>query len=398
MDDVDLNCPAAQADPDAYFHRLRSEHGPVVWSEAHRGWLVIGHEAVATGFRHPGLSSDRTAAFDAAAGRNPPAFQRVVELLRGWMVFRDPPAHTRLREPVRAAFTPARVGSLAPAIAAMADSLLDEAGDGAWDFRAGFARPLPAMVIAELLGVPAGDRVRFQSWSDQLSLVVFTVDSRGAGSEAATQAAIAFGEYFGDLLEGYRQAPADNLLSALAGAVGPDLSAGDLVGAATLLLFAGHETTTTLLANAVWCLAAHPGVRSALTADPGRWPDAVEELMRLAGPAKSMARKVSEPFEWEGHRLRRGDTVFLCIGAANRDPAVFAEPDRMDLDRHPNPHMGFGWGLHHCLGAALARMEAAVALRRVYERWPGLAPVGDGPEWAGGVLGRAARSVVVQPA
>ena len=397
MPPLDLLTPDAQRDPHPHFREAMAAEGPVVWSDVHRAWVVLGHRQAMEAFRHPALSSDRTRSFEASAATRPVAFRRVVDLLRGWMVFRDPPAHTRLREPVRTAFTPRRVRALGPTVAALADGLLDAIEDaGGGDLRPMLAQPLPALVIAELLGVPASDRPQFQAWSDQLARVVFAVGADARATDPAAEAAESFAGYFGGLIDHYRRHPAENLLSVLAADENRDgLSDSEVVGAATLLLFAGHETTATLIANGAWCLLAEPGQRRRVGVDPGLWPTAVEELLRYEGPSKLMARKVAAPVQLAGRGMEPGDTVLLAIAAANRDPAVFADPDRLDVGRDPNPHLGFGWGLHHCLGAALARLEAAVALRRLFERFPGLAPAADGPVWAGGVLGRAVTSVPV---
>lgn len=399
--DVDLASPAAQRDPHAVFRALRSE-GPVVWSEAQRAWLVLGHAEAAAAFRDPRFSSDRMPVFEAMARRRPAEFGVAVDLLRGWMVFRDPPAHARLREPVRAAFTPRRIAALEPVVERVVDALLDDlATRRGGDVGEIVARPLPAIVIAELLGVPSSDRGRFQAWSDDLARLVFAASSATADGAAATRAAAAFAGYFGDLVAERRVHGGHDLISAIVAAQerAPDderLSPVELAGACAMLLFAGHETTTTLLVNAVQVLFEHPGERARLAADGRLDVTAVDELVRFEGPAKVMVRRALEPVELGGASIGRGDTVFVVIGAANRDPAVFAEPDRLDLGRDPNPHLGFGWGIHHCLGAPLARLEARVALRRLLGRFPDLRPAADPPTgWGGGTIGRSAGRVVV---
>jgi len=394
-DDLDLRTPANDADPHPLFHRLRSE-GPIHWSAAHRAWLVVSHKAVLDGFNANWLSSDRVPSFERIAARRDPRFARVVDLLRGWMVFRDPPAHTALRDPVRQVFTPRRVRELETNIEAMTDELIVAVGDrGGGDLRHLLAAPLPALVIADLLGVPRDDRAVFQEWSDELSRVVFAAEGGGANTDRAVGAADHFFSYFGELIEHRRRHPGDDLVTALvdaSGAGGPDPA--ELVGACTLLLFAGHETTAGLIATGAWHLLDDPGQRARLTADPGLWPTAIDELMRMDGPAKLMARKAAEARSWHAVDVGAGETVFLVILAANRDPAVFTDPDRLDVGRDPNPHLGFGWGLHHCLGAALARMEARIALSRLFERFPTLEPTAR-PAWGGGVLGRAVSAVEV---
>lgn len=386
-DDVDLDSPEANADPHGLFRRLRAR-GPLLRSERHRAWLFLGHAETVAGFRDPRLLSERIPAFERAAVRSGPGFDAVVDLFRGWMVFRDPPAHTALRDPVRRAFTPRSVERLAGPITRFCDALLDDAaGRGTCDWREGVARPLPALVIAELLGVPPADREQFQRWSDELATVVFQLESRHIEPARAVAAARRFREYFGELVSFYARRPADNLISRLVAARG-GLSDLELVGACTLLLFGGHETTTTLLSNALATLLAHPDALARLRAGPDLDASAVEELLRFEGPAKAMVRRVGETHERAGRRLEAGDRVYLGILAANRDPAVFERPDDLDLARHPNPHLGFGWGLHHCLGAPLARLETRIALRRLLDRFSVIEPVGPPPAWVGGPLGR----------
>ena len=364
------------------------------WSDAHRGWLALSHAAVGEGFRAPWLSSDRVPVFERVAAKQPPEFGRVVDLLRGWMVFRDPPAHERLRDPVKRVFTPSRLQRLVPMIERTTDELLDDmAGAGTADLQPSFTRPLPALVIADLLGVPRADRAEFQTWSDQLASVVFAAES-GMGGEVI-DAAKRFSDYFDALIEERRRRPGDDVISALLDSTrheGPEDS--ELVGACTLLLFAGHETTAGLLANATCLLFENDDARRELTGSPTAWATAVDEFMRRAGPAKVMVRKSTIDREWMGAPVRERDTVYLVILAANGDPAVFRDPDRLDIHRDPNPHFGFGWGLHHCLGASLARLEARIALRRLFERFPALAPEND-YRWGGGLLGRAVSLVRV---
>ena len=392
---IDLAAPEVDADPHSFFHALRAA-GPVHWSDRHRGWLAVSHAAVNEGFRAPWLSSERIPVFERVAAKRPPEFARVVDLLRGWMVFRDPPVHERLRDPVRRVFTPMRLERLTPMIEQTTDELLDDLENaGGGELQTHVTRPLPALVIADLLGVPRADRAEFQTWSDHLASVVFTAEQRSGNGEEAVSAADRFTAYFDDLIAERRRHPGDDAISALLDVSrGPGPEGVELVGACTLLLFAGHETTAGLLANATCLLFENEDARAALAGDPTLWPGAVEEFMRLAGPAKVMVRKSTIDCEWHGQPVKADDTVYLGILAADRDPLVFADPDTLDLRRDPNPHFGFGWGLHHCLGAALARLEARVALRRLFERFPRLRPA-ESYWWGGGLIGRAVSPVRV---
>ncbi len=394
---LDLACHESIRDPAGYFGRFRDD-GPVQWSDAQRGWAVISHAAVTAAFRDAAtLSADRIGPLERVAAQRPDEFGAVVDLLRGWMIFRDPPAHTRLREPVRAAFTPRRVADLESVVASIVDEVLDTlaASSGAVDLSVGFARPIPALVIAALLGVEADERHRFQAWSDELAAIVFSTNAGSVATDTTVHAAEEFTKFFGHLVARERDAPTGGILTAIAEIDESDLGDAELVGLCTLLLFAGHETTTTLLGNAIAILCASPDVCEQLRAAPTLWPSAVEELMRVQGPARTMVRKVAVDHEREGMQLRARDNVFLSIAAANHDPAAFAEPNVLDLARDPNPHLGFGWGLHHCLGASLARLEARIALARLVERFGRLEPVGTVPPLAGNLMGFGRRPLLV---
>lgn len=395
MSAIDLGAPEHIADPHSLFHQLRAT-GSVHRSDVHRAWLVLSHAAVQRSFRDDRLSADRIPAFERMAETRAPGFRQVVDLLRGWMVFRDDPDHDRLRDPVRRAFTPRRIDALAPAIEGIADDLLDGLDDGG-DLRAAFAEPLPALVIADLLAIPREDRAEFQTWSNLLSAVVFAAESRSSSSEMAIAGAEHFWSYFTELCDHRRRHPGDDLISELVAAVGPGgLEAVELVGACTLLLFAGHETTTGLLASGTRVLLDNPDEVARLNADPSLWTTAVDELLRVEGPAKLMIRRARVDLEIEGTAIAAGDNVWLVILAADRDPAVFVDPDRVDVGRDPNPHLALGWGIHHCLGAPLARMEGRIALRRLFERYPKLAAVGPA-RWGGGVMGRGIAQLEVHP-
>jgi cytochrome P450 len=393
----DLACIESVRDPAGYFAGFR-DRGQVQWSDAQQGWAVIGHAAVAGAFRDAAaLSADRIGPLERIAAERPEGFGAVVDLLRGWMIFRDPPAHTRLREPVRAAFTPRRVTGLESVVASIVDEVLDTlaASGGAVDLSVGFAQPIPALVIAALLGVEASERHRFQDWSHELAAIVFSTNAGSVDTDMTVHAAEEFTTFFGELVAHERDAPTGGIITAIAQIEDSDLGDAELVGLCTLLLFAGHETTTTLLGNAIAILCQSPDMCEQLRGDPGLWPSAVEEFMRVQGPARTMVRKVAIDHEREGVQLRARDNVFLSIAAANHDPAVFAEPNVLDLARDPNPHLGFGWGLHHCLGASLARMEARIALARLVERFGRLEAAKAIPPLAGNLMGFGRRPLFV---
>ncbi len=387
--ELDLTAPALNQDP-AMFTRLVLERGGVQWSDRHRAWLLLSHDAVGSGFRDGRLSADRIQPLQRLARERPEQFGRAVELLSGWMIFRDPPAHTHLRDPVRRAMTPRVVDGVRTDVVELVDELIDRLpARGEVDFRRVFAEPLPAQVIAAFLGVPASERHRFKSWSDGLAEIVFSVRPDAVDGDTVAGAVDEFTTFFTELIDLRRRHPGDDLVSTMVAGGADNLTAMELVGACTLLLFAGHETTTNMLVSAVKLLHDHPDQRRRLVDGEDVTPTAADELLRVGGPAKTMVRRVGpEAFDLDGHRLQPGDRVFLVILTANHDPSVFEHPERLDLGRDPNPHLGFGWGLHHCLGAPLARLELTVALRALYRARPGLRPAVPDQPWSGNELGR----------
>jgi cytochrome P450 len=377
---ANLLAPEALADPYGFLAALREEHGPVFWSGRHRAWLLTSFPEVVGGYRDDRLSSDRVGAIARhldTAGRT--AMAPTLELLRGWMVFRDEPDHTRLRDPVRWAFTPKAMEGLRAQVQALVDELVDGVVEaGTCDLVAAFAFPLPAMVIAHLLGVPATDRDKFGTWSKKLAAVVFGAGDDPERRALATEGSTEFTEYFRWLVAQREAEPGDDLVSALVAAQGEDgLSADELAGACTLLLFAGHETTADLLANGTVALARHPAELDRLRQDPGMWPMAVEEILRYDAPTKVQVRVVTEAHDRSGRHLEAGDMVYLCLAAANRDPDEFPDPDRFDVGRDPRQHIAFGLGAHHCLGAPLARLEGQIGLRTLFERCRTVEIAGD---------------------
>ncbi len=383
MTDIDLNDPASIDDPYSYWSRYR-DMGPVQWSDAHRAWVVLGHVELSEAFRDGRLlSADRVTPLERVAAHRPSSFAKVVELLGGWMVFRDPPLHTHLRDPMRNVFTPRRVATLEEMVSQVVDEIVDGLDD-VIDVREDFAGPLPAWVIAAVLGVEATERDRFQGWSDDLATIVFATDPHTTAPEQATAAAGEFSDFFQRLIERERAEPSETLMTALVNGAGDQLSDLELVGACTLILFAGHETTTSLLMNTMGLLATRPDLVEALRV--GELDTALEELLRVLGPTRSMYRKVAVAHERGGQALAVDDNVLLCVAAANHDPDVFDEPGRLKLNRDPNPHLTFGWGLHHCLGAHLARLEARLALKALLRRYRTFEPVGPVPPIEGTVI------------
>jgi cytochrome P450 len=371
----DLLAPEVVHDPYPYLAELRATE-PVHWSERHRGWLLTRYDDQLAALADDHLSSNRVNQLLAAmAPERRRVLGPVLGMIGDWMVTTDPPAHTRLRQLANRAFRQARVTALTDRIEALVSELLDDfVAEGRTSFIEHFAYPLPATVICELLGAPTEDRDRLRAWSDELALVAFGTGAEGSERHRRALAGLVdLLDYFGTLIDSKRRSPGDDMISSL---LAPEkgvepLSEDELRGMCALTLFAGHETTTNLLANGLLALLLRPQQLAMVRTgqDTNR---AVEELLRFDGPIKVLTRWVVADTEIRGRPVRAGERVYLVVAAANRDPDQFPDPDRLDLTRHPNVHLAFGRGPHTCIGQHLARIESRVALARVVERLPGL--------------------------
>lgn len=336
-------------------------------------WVLTRYEDCQAVLRDPGFSADRRRSWIVREGRSPlpPSLLDEESGLRSMLVM-DPPDHTRVRGLVSRAFTPRRVASLAPRIEALVDELLDRRTDRKGIELIGeFASPLPATVIAELLGVPVEDQARFRGWAAEL--VTLTA---GAGDPAEIAARVerslgALLDYLRGIIAERRRAPRDDLISGMIQAqVERDaLSDAELLATSNLLLIAGFETTTNLIGNGVLALLRSPGELERLRARPELLPGAVEELLRYDSPVQGTGRVALRDVTLGGHRIPEGALVIPLLGAANRDPEVFPDPDRLDLAREENRHLSFGFGAHFCLGAPLARLEGRLALAGLLRRF-----------------------------
>ena len=301
-----------------------------------------------------------------------------------WLIFNDPPRHTKLRALIVRAFTPRSIAALEPRVRALSAALLAAVrARGEMDLVADYAGPLPTMVIAEMLGIPLADRARFMRWSEAIVGLGYAALGGEVAARALAEHAVARQEieaYLPPLLDARRRAPADDLLSRLVAAEldGERLTGEELLGFFQLLLAAGTETTTNLVSNAAVALFEHPDLRARLAADPARWPQTIEEVLRWRTPVQMIFRETRRDVELGGRVVPRDKLILVMVGAANRDPAVFVEPGRFDVDRAPNPHLAFGHGIHFCLGAALSRLEARVALPELFAL-EGLRPASQAP-------------------
>jgi cytochrome P450 len=366
------------ADPYPTYARLRSE-APACFVPEWNGWAITRYADVAAGFRDPRLSATRGGAF--TAGLPPAIRERLAPLatnLSAWALLTDPPAHTRLRALINKAFTPQVAQRLRPAVVEIACMLLDEAlGAGTsereFDVVAAIANPLPVLVIGDLLGLPREDRHRLKRWSDALAAAMGGLRPGLEVVTTACDAVLDMERYFRAILAARRHAPGEDLLSQLAAARedGKLLDEQELLSTCTMVLFGGHETTTNLIANGLLALVRHPEQLAHMrSCSDDTWPRAVDELLRFDSPVQRMGRVAKEDFEVSGRRIAAGDRVFLVMGAAHRDERAFARPDRLDVLRTDNRHLAFGLGAHYCVGAALGRMEAEVALGEMLRRIP----------------------------
>lgn len=362
------------------------EKGPVhrvLVPESGEAWLVVTRDEARAALTDPRLSNDiRHSSWTDDGGH----------ALGVNMLQSDPPQHTRLRELVAGKFTAGRIRALRPRIQEIADSLLDalpEAGPA--DLVASYALPLPMTVICELLGVPESDRSGYHAWSSEL-VAPSSPQAVGAAVGAMTGHLTA-------LIEERRASPRQDLLSALVTPTADGLSAEELLGMAFLLLVAGHETTVNLISGTVLSLLAHPEQLAALRADPGLVDSAIEETLRYDGPVGAAAfRFTTQPVRIGDTTIPAGDSVLVSLAAASRDPRHFPDPDRFDIHRKPAGHLAFGHGIHHCLGAPLARVEAATALHTLLARRPRLALDADPADlaWRPSTMLRGLKSLPVR--
>jgi len=359
-------------DPHSVFRRMREE-APLYRSRVFQAYVASRYEDVQGVLRSPSFSSDRTQTeiFKATAKRTRqfPEFHAMIE--RNLLML-EGSEHRRLRGLVGKAFTPRRVRELQPRIEALVEELLDDMEKSEEvELIRDFAHPLPIYVILEMLGLPSQDRHRFAEWSKHLVQLLDPLQAEG-GDAGMRTAIEELNAYLRPILADRRREPQDDLLSAMLQAEegGERLDEKDLLALVSLIMVAGHETTTSLIGNAVIELLRNPGERKRLTEDPGLIETAVDEFIRYAGPVLLTDRVAVEDTRVAGQKIARGEIVICLLGAANRDPDRFEDAERLDLGRQENHHLGFGHGSHFCLGAQLARLETRIALDRLLRRFP----------------------------
>ncbi|MBI3784863.1 MAG: cytochrome P450 [Deltaproteobacteria bacterium] len=365
---------AYRADPYPFLRELRQRR-PVYFSPVLREWFLSRHQDIASVLRDSRFSVERGRSnlfkrLQPFRGLRPDFTEAIMRNL----LMLDPPDHTRLRRLVVKAFTPRLVEGLRPRIQAIVDELLQEMeGQGEVDLVQALAYPLPVIVICEMLGVPSEDRAQLKKWSDDMAALLDPLQASG-GMEYLERVYVDLAAYFRNIFTQRRAQPRDDLISSLVAVEdqGEHLSEAELLSLCAVILGAGHETTTNLIGNAVVALLRHPAERRRLQDNPDCIGSAVEEFLRYDSPVQLTDRVALEDCEIGGQRIRKGVMVGMLLGAANRDPERFADPDRLDLTRQDNDHLAFGHGVHFCLGASLARIETQVAIASLLRRFPEL--------------------------
>jgi cytochrome P450 len=363
------------ADPYPLYHQLRADQ-PIFWSERWGCWLLTRYHDVHACLR-AGAAYSNVGRQAAMPRRLPTERQAGLRALTSHyssgLSNQDPPAHTRLRGLVNRAFTPRVVANLSQRIQQIVDELLERLElDTPIDVIREYAYPLPAIVIAELLGLPAEDREQFRAWSTEITAFLGTGHADARSAERGQSNMLELRAYLARMIEVRRAAPRADLLSGFVCAEeqGDVLGDSEILGSCVTLLLGGHETTTNLIGNGLLALLRTPDQLARLRRDPDLMPTAVEELLRFDSPVQRVWRLLAAAADLGGRRLERGEAVFLMAGSANRDPAQFADPDTLDLSRKPNRHLTFGHGIHFCLGAPLARLEASIAFTSLLRRFP----------------------------
>ncbi len=352
------------------------------WCRPLRAWTVARYADAVALLRDPRIGANRPEFLLAQiAPEEMPQLRPLIETLAQWVVLTDPPKHTEVRSVLMRGLSPRVLEGMRPRIQKAVDELLEPVtGADTFDFVEKVALPLPAVVIADLLGVPPSERHRFRTCSRDLAELIGSAARTAAMAARAQASILEFIDYFRTLTAS-RRAAAEGFLDVLIAE--QDMSEyfqGDRLAAHVIaLLFAAHETTANLLGNMVFTLLRHPQEFARVLADRSLIPSAIEECVRFESPGHALSRTVLEEVELNGEHLKANDRLLLLVGSANRDPEQFPEPHRFDVGRAESRHMGFGYGIHFCVGAALARMETQIVLATLLERWPMMQLVDSAP-------------------
>ena len=385
------------------YHMLRAE-GPLHWSEEFCGgaWLITGYDDVASVLRDPNFSVQRAGGWVNSSG--PEARVELREFKRIFaraMLFLDGSRHARLRKVMNPGFRPTVLQEMAPRIQVIVDNLLDKIESQAEvDFMADFARPLPALVMTEMLGINSADRADFVAWSDDIADFIGSPTPNLEIGRRAQVSLVALNDYFRVLLPQRRQYPGDDFISLLLRAeeAGSIITSKELLAQCSMMLFAGHETTRNLLGNGLLALLHHPDQWRMLKSTPALMQSALRELLRFDSPVQYTGRRLMANVELHGKELKKGELVIPLIGAANRDPKQFSNPDTLDITRNEGNHLSFGYGPHVCIGATLTYLEADIAFKSLIKRMPHLQLVNAVPSWSGNAVYRGLTALQIRPA
>jgi cytochrome P450 len=381
--------PEVQQNPYPYFAHLRN-HSPVYWVESLQSWAVSRYDDVAYIAKNTQLFSSAPIIPAILGDQNP-----VPEV--SWLISADPPAHTHLRKLVSKAFTPRMVGELEPRIKEIVAKLLDhieEQGRG-FDLVQDFSTPLPLMVIAEMLGVEPERYREFKQWSDDMIRATGGAEVSPAERERLRGSMDDLRRYFEQAIEDRRRSPGDDLISALVRAEEEReaLTAREVLAMCLLLLLGGNETTTNLIGNTVMTLLSHPDELAKVRGDLAIVPQMIEEMLRYEAPAQALLRVATTDTEIAGKAIRAGSGIMILYGSANRDERQFPNPDTFDVMRNPRDHLAFGFGIHHCIGAPLARLEARIAMDAFLRRFPRIQLGNERREWVDSFVMRGPKSL-----
>ena len=394
----DLFDPRVIQNPQPTFAKMRRD-APVHWNESVKGWFVTRYFDVRMVMRDPRFSVEKMSPFASrVGGSKQEKIAFLAEILGGWMVFKDPPAHTRLRQVLQGAFLPKTIAALRPKVEAIAHEILDELGDRTEiDVLTDYAVPLPATVIGDLCGVPRDKTDDLRAWADDIAKFVLQGRSTPDKYDRSYKALGECVAFYRELIADHRANPRDDLTSRMieGGEIGKPLTDDEIVSTLVLILFAGHETTTNLITSGMFALLRSPEQMALLDRDRTLVPSAVEEFLRAEGPIATVVRLALEDIELGGQTIKKGERVFAAIDSAAHDPGVFKDATTVDIMRRRNRHMAFGKGIHLCIGAPLARLEGQVAFEALFDRYTDFRLRGPAPLWRDELIARGLTSLPV---
>ncbi len=383
--DSALTSEAFNQNPYPVYHQMRKE-APVYWSDAWGCWLLTRYEDIAWSLQDYQTFTS-LGRLTASMELPEPLWEKVEPLVRHYsqgLINVDPPDHTRMRKLVHMAFTPRAIRKMRTYIEGIVERLIDEQIErGEMDVIWDFSYPLPVTVIAEMMGIPLEDHPKFKAWSGEIVAFMATPKPSPEILLKSQDSLLAMQQYFRDIYAKRRLEPADDLITALVRAEleGDKLSEEEMVSSCVTILIGGHETTTYLIANGMYALLQHPDQLRLLRDNPDLDASATEEFLRYEGPFQRNRRIATRDVKIGDMKIKKDQLIMQFLGAANRDPSQFANPDALDVTRSPNKHLAFGYGPHFCLGAPLARLEAPVALRALLRKLQHIRLVHDDLEW-----------------